>query len=232
MNTKTAMTVLLSGCIPCGAFSCTDMDEYRKISGDEDIVYPGKIEQVVVNTGHERVIVNGICRSDPKIVSCRIYWDLGTRYEEVPVDMSGGAFRIEKEITLPENTYNFDIYTYDAAGNRSVPVNVSSKTYGEQYEASLTNRLVKSFAVQDGKAVIEWWNIETTLGPFETEVVYTNGSAEQVELLVPIGEMTTVLEDYDMVSEVEYTTFYRPDTLCVDVFRSAPSQMRLDGAER
>jgi len=78
--------------------------------------------------------VNGICRSDPKIVSCRIYWDLGTRYEEVPVDMSGGAFRIEKEITLPENTYNFDIYTYDAAGNRSVPVNVSSKTYGEQYE--------------------------------------------------------------------------------------------------
>jgi len=111
-------------------------------------------------------------------------------------------------------------------------VNVSSKTYGEQYEASLTNRLVKSFAVQDGKAVVEWWNIETTLGPFETEVVYTNGSAEQVELLVPIGEMTTVLEDYDMVSEVEYTTFYRPDTLCVDVFRSAPSQMRLDGAER
>ena len=200
MNTKTAMTVLLSGCIACGAFSCTDMDEYRKISGDEEIVYPGKIEQVVVNTGHERVIVNGICRSDPKIVSCRIYWDLGTRYEEVPVDMSGGAFRIEKEITLPENTYNFDIYTYDAAGNRSVPVNVSSKTYGEQYEASLTNRLVKSF--------------------------------EQVELLVPIGEMTTVLEDYDMVSEVEYTTFYRPDTLCVDVFRSAPSQMRLDGAER
>ena len=50
MNTKTAMTVLLSGCIACGAFSCTDMDEYRKISGDEEIVYPGKIEQVVVNT--------------------------------------------------------------------------------------------------------------------------------------------------------------------------------------
>ena len=44
MNTKTAMTVLLSGCIACGAFSCTDMDEYRKISGDEEIVYPGKIE--------------------------------------------------------------------------------------------------------------------------------------------------------------------------------------------
>lgn len=224
---KPAILILLSCCITCGTISCTDMDEYRKISGDEEIVYPGKIEEVVINTGDERVIVNGLCRSDPKIVSCRIYWNLSSEYVEVPVDMSNGPFRIEKEIALPENTYNFDIYTYDAEGNRSIPVNVSSKTYGEQYEASLANRMVKSFTVQNGQAVIEWWNIDTTLGPFETEVTYTNNAAEKVEISVPVEETATILENYDMVSEVTYATVYRPDTLCVDTFHSELSRIQL-----
>lgn len=224
---KPAILILLA----CGMISCTDMDEYRKISGDEEIVYPGKIEDVLVNTGNERVIVNGLCRSDPKIVSCRIYWNLSSEYVEVPVDMSHGPFKLEKEIVLPENTYNFDIYTYDAEGNRSIPVNVSSKTYGEQYEASLLNRMVKSFTVQNGQAVIEWWNIDTTLGPFETEVTYTNTAAEKVEIAVPVEETTTILENYDMISEVTYATVYRPDTLCVDTFHSELSRMRLESGQ-
>ena len=106
MKKNTVISVLLSGCIACGMLACTDMDEYKKISGDEEIVYPGKIEEAIVYTGDGRVVVEGLCKSDPKIVSCRIYWDLGTRYEEVSVDMSGGAFRIEKEITLPGSAGN------------------------------------------------------------------------------------------------------------------------------
>lgn len=212
----------------CGALSCTDMDDYRKISGDEEIVYPGKIAEVTVYTGDGRVVVEGLCQSDPKIVSCRIYWNLGTEYVEVPVDMSDGPFHVKKEIPLPENTYNFDIYTYDNEGNRSIPVNVSSKTYGDKYKASLTNRLVKSFTVQGGQAVIEWWDIDATLGPYATEVVYTDEQHAVVEKLVPVEEMKTVLEGYDMVTAVEYTTLYRPDTLCVDVFKSASDKAMLE----
>lgn len=212
----------------CGALSCTDMDDYRKISGDEEIVYPGKIAEVTVYTGDGRVVVEGLCQSDPKIVSCRIYWNLGAEYVEVPVDMSDGPFQVKKEIPLPENTYNFDIYTYDNEGNRSIPVNVSSKTYGDKYKASLTNRLVKSFTVQGGQAVIEWWDIDATLGPYATEVVYTDEQHAVVEKLVPVEEMKTVLEGYDMVTAVEYTTLYRPDTLCVDVFKSASDKAMLE----
>lgn len=162
MKKNTVISVLLSGCIACGMLACTDMDEYKKISGDEEIVYPGKIEEAIVYTGDGRVVVEGLCKSDPKIVSCRVYWGLGSEYVEVPVDMSGGPFRVRREIALPENSYNFDIYTYDAEGNRSIPVNVTGKSYGEQYKASLTNRLVKSFTLQDGQAVIEWWDIDAT----------------------------------------------------------------------
>lgn len=228
MKKNTFISVLLLGCIVCGALSCTDMDDYRKISGDEEIVYPGKIAEVTVYTGDGRVVVEGLCQSDPKIVGCRIYWNLGAEYVEVPVDMSDGPFRVRKEISLPENTYNFDIYTYDGEGNRSIPVNVSSKTYGDKYKASLTNRLVRSFTVQDGQAVIEWWDMDATLGPYATEVVYTDKQHAVIEKLVPVEEMKTVLEDYDMATEIEYTTLYKPDTLCVDVFRSASDKAVLE----
>lgn len=228
MKKNTVISVLLSGCIACGMLACTDMDEYKKISGDEEIVYPGKIEEAIVYTGDGRVVVEGLCKSDPKIVSCRVYWGLGSEYVEVPVDMSGGPFRVRREIALPENSYNFDIYTYDAEGNRSIPVNVTGKSYGEQYKASLTNRLVKSFTLQDGQAVIEWWDIDATQGPYATEVVYTDKQHAVVEKLVPVEEKKTVLEDYDMTTAVEYTTLYRPDTLCVDVFRSVPDRVKLE----
>lgn len=228
MKKNTVISVLLSGCIACGMLACTDMDEYKKISGDEEIVYPGKIEEAIVYTGDGRVVVEGLCKSDPKIVSCRVYWGLGSEYVEVPVDMSGGPFRVRREIALPENSYNFDIYTYDAEGNCSIPVNVTGKSYGEQYKASLTNRLVKSFTLQDGQAVIEWWDIDATQGPYATEVVYTDKQHAVVEKLVPVEEKKTVLEDYDMATAVEYTTLYRPDTLCVDVFRSVPDRVKLE----
>ena len=228
MKKNTVISVLLSGCIACGMLACTDMDEYKKISGDEEIVYPGKIEEAIVYTGDGRVVVEGLCKSDPKIVSCRVYWGLGSEYVEVPVDMSGGPFRVRRENALPENSYNFDIYTYDAEGNRSIPVNVTGKSYGEQYKASLTNRLVKSFTLQDGQAVIEWWDIDATQGPYATEVVYTDKQHAVVEKLVPVEEKKTVLEDYDMTTAVEYTTLYRPDTLCVDVFRSVPDRVKLE----
>lgn len=105
---------------------------------------------------------------------------------------------------------------------------MTGKSYGEQYKASLTNRLVKSFTLQDGQAVIEWWDIDATQGPYATEVVYTDKQHAVVEKLVPVEEKKTVLEDYDMATAVEYTTLYSPDTLCVDVFRSVPDRVKLE----
>lgn len=46
--------------------ACTDMDEYKKISGDEEIVYPGKIEEAIVYTGDGRVVVEGSANRIPR----------------------------------------------------------------------------------------------------------------------------------------------------------------------
>ena len=130
MKRKTVINALLTYCVAFGMLSCTDMDEYKKISGDKEIVYPGKIQDVTVYSGDSRLVVEGLCNSDPKVTNCRICWNLDADYVDVPVDMSGGSYWLKKEIALPENSYNFNIYTYDAEGNRSIPVSVTGKSYG------------------------------------------------------------------------------------------------------
>lgn len=202
----------------CG-FSCSPMDEYLDIAGKSEIVYPGKIEDVTVRTGHDRLLVEGFCNSDAKITSCRIYWALETEYVEVPVDMSDGPFKVQKEIELPEGTYNFDIYTYDAVGNRSIPVNVSSKTYGATYMASLTNRLVRSFKFDGSKGTMTWFNIDTTTGAYKSEVTYKTATGD---VTVEISVKDTVLElpGYDGVTPVSYVTVYKPDETCLDDFKT------------
>lgn len=228
MKSKTGISLLLAGFVVCGMLSCTKMDEYKKISGDKEIVYPGKITEVTVRSGDGRLVVAGLCNSDPKIVSCRIYWNLKAEYVDIPVDMSAGRFVVEKQIALSEGSYNFDIYTYDAQGNQSIPVNAMGKTYGELYKASITNRLVKSFTEQGGQAVIEWWGMDATLGAYQTEVTYTNTQSVAVKLQVPLDEQRTTLEDYDKTSEVQYVTLYKPDATCVDIFRSGSDKATLE----
>lgn len=220
MKKNTLIRTLLSGCLLAGALACTDMDEYRKISGDGERVYPGKIVDAEVLAGDGRVVVRGLCNSDPKITVCRITWNLGTEYVDVAVDMSSGSYLVEREIALAENTYNFDLYTFDARGNRSIPVNVSGRSYGEQYKAAITNRLVRSVAVTDEGVRIEWWDIDTTQGPFATEVVYTDASGVRQTVEVPVDESTTLLAGCDGTREVVYTTLYRPEATAVDLFRS------------
>ena len=90
MKKNTVISVLLSGCIACGMLACTDMDEYKKISGDEEIVYPGKIEEAIVYTGDGRVVVEGLCKSDPKIGARQRICRSAGGYVRRPVPGSAG----------------------------------------------------------------------------------------------------------------------------------------------
>ena len=141
--------------------------------------------------------------------------------------MSQAPFHVEKEIVLDENEYNFDIYTYDAQGNRSIPVNISSEAYGESYAASLRNRVVSSFSYSGTTGTVSWYPMDTTLGAFETEVTYKKTSGEDVTVVTPVSENSTVLEDYDG-GTVTYRTAFRPDETCVDIFYADPEEMTHD----
>ena len=131
-----AFTIMVSA-------GCTDMNEYTKFLEGGEIEYTGKIDTVAVLAGDGRVAVTGRFGSDPKVVNCRIYWNLRADWVEVPVDLSQSN-QLYKIIELPENSYSFEIMTYDKLGNSSIPVTATGSSYGDSYKSSLSNRLINS----------------------------------------------------------------------------------------
>jgi hypothetical protein len=212
----------------CVTASCGKIDDYKDIAGDSEHSYPGKIENIFVFPGDGRVVVTGDFISDPKVVTCRIYWDLKADSVDVPVDMSGGPQVLYKEILLPEKVYNFDIYTYDAQGNYSIPVHGSGRSYGNNYRATISNRLVKSTAFSFGAAIIEWYPLDQTQGPISTMLTYTTTVNDEVTVPVPLDEQTTTLYDYKLGTAISYVTSYRPSGDCLDIFETPTGQVTIN----
>ena len=63
-------------CIALGVYACSGMDEYKYLYLKDGIKsYTGKIDSVKVYSGHERVMIEGLFMSDPKVTGCMIYWN-------------------------------------------------------------------------------------------------------------------------------------------------------------
>lgn len=202
--------------------ACTPMDDYKKFITEKEIQYPGRIDSVIVNSGDGRVIVNGLFIADPKVNLCRIFWNNKQDSVEIPVVRTNGVDTLRQEIKVSENVYSFVIHTYDAEGNRSVPVFATGESYGQNYKQSIVNRLVDGRALAEGnKLTINWYDIDKTMGPLGTEVSYTNTKGAIKTVYLPVNEKVLEITDYKAESSYSYRTLYVPDTLCVDTFYTA-----------
>ncbi|SEM64927.1 F5/8 type C domain-containing protein [bacterium A37T11] len=201
--------------------SCSSMDDYKDFTKGGEISYTGKIDSVTVFSGDERVLIEGLFMSDPKIANCRIYWNNDHDSLNIPVIRTEGIDTLKKFIPLPENLYNFKIYTYDALGNKSVAVYATGRSYGTSYKASINNRLIISaIADANNDVTVGWRDIDKTLGAFATDVSYMDNANKQQKVRVDIDVSTSVLKNYKKGTTFSYQTLYRPDTLCIDTFHT------------
>lgn len=202
--------------------SCAKMDEYKKFVESGEISYTGRIDSVIVYSGDGRVIIEGLFKSDPKVKSCRIYWNNKRDSVDVPVIKTGGIDTLRTVITLPENLYNFQIHTFDAEGNKSVPVYAVGQSYGDLYKESISNRLILSAIGDDQNTVqIIWRNIDKTLGAIGTKIEYTDINNKKQKLYTSIDVSSSTLPNYKAGTKFSFQTLYIPDTLSVDTFQTA-----------
>jgi hypothetical protein len=216
-----AITAILCLAIILGA--CSEWDEYKKYTKDGEIIYTGKFDSVVVFPGKERVRLWGIVTRDPKVEKCKIYWNNFS--DSVIFDMDGlnddyifdGIFDVE------EGTKSFAVYTYDAAGNSSVGVNITGNSYGSRYRNTLSNRKIKIVAYDDASSTIYWDLIDKTLGPVQMEVSYKTPHGDTV-VITPASETTTTLKGLDFENDTfTWRTVFRPlpvtpNVVCIDTF--------------
>jgi hypothetical protein len=218
--------VPLVGILAALLLGCNDMDDYKDYIKDGEISYTGRIVGVTMYPGYERIKIAGLLVSDPKIVKVKLFWNNNADSAEADVVRSEGidvvTFLLED---LPENVYNFVLYTIDSEGNYSVPVNRTGTVYGERYRLSLTNRIVKSTIPSDSGLTVLWGETNYLEGLQYTEIVYTaNDGLQDTLYQLPLGKDDSIrvdtlfLPDYKLESPVYYRSLFKPVDLSIDLF--------------
>lgn len=203
------------------AVACTDMDDYLKYTGGKELIYTGKVDSARVRAGNNRVVITGLLISDPKIVRLKIYWN--TRQDSLikEIERSAGVDSLAIPIPLPEGRYNFEMITYDAAGNASVTVFESGSSYGATYQDALINRPIKAAeAIGPNEVQVDMYNSEETA--LFTEIIYTDVNDEVKVVRIPSETDRVTLSDIKSQTKFSYQTYYLPEKMAVDTFRAVP----------
>ena len=199
-------------------WSCSDQeyDDYKKFADGGEINYTEKVDSLKSFSGKNRIMLQGIIDADPKITEFRVFWNDGRDSVSVPITRSGGVDTLEVTIAdIPENIYNFQIRTYDAAGNKSLVSNVTGAVYGERYQNTLFNRPVLANDLVSGTLTISYASMDLTTGVIGTEVLL-DGASEPI--FIPIDSEEYEISDYVVNSSYKYRTLFLPEETAIDTF--------------
>ncbi|MBS1606426.1 MAG: DUF4361 domain-containing protein [Bacteroidetes bacterium] len=227
--------ILLLFCLGGLLQACTKYDAYKKYLASGPIVYPGKADSLQARTGRYRVMLSWLLISDPNITGAKVYWNDRQDSLDIPIKRRSGVDTINVIVDkLLEQTYSFDVITYDKEGNQSIPATVSGRVLGTNYEATLTNWKVANSLVSPAispysSASVEWnsFYLDGLLG---TRVSYTDADGLDRTVLVPsdpTGQSSSITDTLDRFvpgSSFSYSTMYLPDATAIDTFYAAPGK--------
>ena len=201
---------------------CTKMDDYKKDFVKGDLIYPAKPDTVMIYSGDYRVLLKSVLTSDPNIIKSHIYWDSRTDSLEVNVHRSGTSDTISLIVNkLLEGSHTFEVVNEDAGGNRSVPVFAVGVAYGDKYLASLNNRPIESSFLDTALQVhLRFADIDLSAGPILTEIHYLKSDNDSAKIFMDVAATDTLLQDYKKGSSIIYRTYFRPDSVSIDTFKT------------
>ena len=196
------------------AQSCSTMND----SGDQfldegEIIYAAKVDSVISRPGNERIQLD-LSVASQRIETIRIFWNDYADSSDVHIGNQIGTFPVLLN-DMEEKGYVFQLISIDKDGNRSLPVEVTGTVYGNNYQTSLSNRMIKSItALLDGTLTISWSGIVDN--GLYCNLSYVNTSGDQIDKIILMSETTTVLTD--LASDIEYNTAFLPDSAAIDTF--------------
>lgn len=212
--------VVVLGCI---LSACRKSDEYKQFTKDGEIIYPAKADSVEVLPGRNRVQLSW-ATIDSRIVKYKIYWNNKGDSLEVPVVRTGTGNAADslKVIVGPlvEASYQFDIYSFDSDGNRSIKTEVEESAYGDNYENTLLGRGLRSANVIAGVADADLMWVLGDSTEAGVKLTYTDNSNQLKTIIIPADEDTSKLPDYKQGTDFSYVTLFLPVPGAIDTFYS------------
>jgi hypothetical protein len=231
MNIKQYIKVCLLAVFVCiGMASCDKMEDgYMEFTKGGEIVYIGRADSVKVYPGNGRIKLSWLLVSDPKITKCKVYWNEKADSMIVDVVRTKGVDLIEVMINnLAEQSYNFEVYTFDKDGRSSVRVETTGKVYGARYANTISNRTLKTAVFDLNKVNIEWYAAASDAISVEIEYIDKFGAVRTI-MQVPVLNpniprdpasipVLVSLPDFKKGNSFKYRTVYKPHPMAIDVF--------------
>ena len=223
-NIKHILLIAIMVVLGIYIYSCTDTsDDYLQFVKDGEISYTEKVSDLMVYPGRNRVQVKGAIVADPKVTEVRIYWNSKQDSVVVPINRTSGIDVFSKIIDgLDENIYNFVTKTFDAQGNSSVEVSMTSEVFGDRYINTLINRPILNSEItgETPMLTINFDAMDLSTGVFGTEVIYQSIDGSEKSIFVDINSPSIDILDYELKSSIRYRTAYLPVETAIDTFYS------------
>ncbi|HMI03304.1 MAG TPA: DUF4998 domain-containing protein [Pedobacter sp.] len=222
------------GLLVAGLFmlACTKQDDYKKFTEGGEVVYPARVDSIIVQPGNKRLQLRLVLGSDPSVNKAKVYW--GNRQDSLVLDIVRTTANDTLNVlisNLTEGVYNFEVYTYDTKGNISVVRNATGAVYGDDYASTLTNRVVKSLVkAPTGNVVITW--MAPLPGEKLIEMKYKDLNGLDKTVNVPGGQLVTEISDYQDETTLSYRTIFAPDSNAYDTYIMPYVEKKLPVFER
>ncbi|MBD1384676.1 hypothetical protein IDJ75_05250 [Mucilaginibacter rigui] len=222
---KNLFRICLFSIISIGFLSCEKKDtDFKKFLGDKEITYPGVVIKPHSKAGNLRTALVWNPSPDPSINRYVIYWNNKTDSLVVNSTNHNTADSITAIIpNLNEYIYSFTIFSYDAKGNRSIPLDINNvKVYGPVYKSGLTNRVYNaanpSTVSANGNVRLNFLQVDTLSINVSTIIKYTNRAGIETEKMLQPDSNGITLTDYRSGAPVTFSSGYVPVRGAIDTF--------------
>ena len=214
--------VITIGLLFLGVTSCSKSDEYLNFTEGGEISYTGRVANLNIYPGRNRVKVEGIILADPKVTEVRVYWNSLRDSVSIPVVRTGDMDTISYYINnMEENIYNFTVNTLDALGNKSIPTQKTQTVYGNRYQSSISNRPFKSNTIVGDSIHITFSKVDKSSGVVGSYIEYTNTLEELKTAFITVDTTSIGINNYKANSPYRYRTIFIPisqDLKSIDTF--------------
>lgn len=205
----------------CVFLSCDDvMDTHKAFIEGGEIIYAPKPDTIYFVAGRNRIELNYTISKAPNVKFMNVYWDNGNGSLTEPLELSSGTETGKILINnLEEKSYTFIVELEDSYGHKSLKTSGVGSSYGDNYQASLSERRISRMSTGDNGGIIEWNIASENL--VRNEIKYVSDSGEEVCLKMDAENSTLICPGAKPGGFVEYRSVYIPEEACVDTFYTA-----------
>ncbi|MGJ7031673.1 DUF4998 domain-containing protein [Niabella hirudinis] len=193
---------------------------YDKYLNGREITYTGTVSNLKANPGNQRVQLTWNPSSDPTIVKYVIRYN--SQRDSIVVNANGETTAQTVKAYIPglgEYVQEFTLYTYDAAGNKSIGQTITAvRVYGPIYSSTLRNRPSSGAGFDNsGNVLINFTAALDTVNT-TTRLTYKNTAGAITNVLLHPDSLKVALPGWKDGENVLIQSAYVPVRNSVDTF--------------